>query len=378
MPAKLFLHITLFDKIVWGAMLILTLAIGLTVAFGIPQDVLRVAYLRLDEKDQYQIFIADPNDLNNKRQMTNAPRGIYDFDASPDGRSIVYTQRDPNTFHADLYLLDVESGRVSQLTNCKGEDSDCFAPVYNPNGGIIAYERVPLNSDIGTGIGSPRIWLLDMRGESVNNTPLINESQILGTGVAWSGNGERIAFYDNAGGGIVIYTVATGEIQFVPSSFGITGALSFDGNTMIYAEMIFDGQTSRAYLQIADLAGGVSQILTDPSEMTDDQTAAWRPNSGEVAIGRRYMDERYTRGAQIYLIDTRTLESKPLLVDPRYASGFFIWDTTGERLVMQRFQQVGDDGLPYSKGTTEVWIYELATERLIKIDEQARNPRWLP
>nr|MCU0481620.1 hypothetical protein [Anaerolineae bacterium] len=130
--------------------------------------------------------------------------------------------------------------------------------------------------------------------------------------------------------------------------------------------------------QIADLAGGVSQILTDPSEMTDDQTAAWRPNSQDIAIGRRYMDERYTRGAQIYLMDSRTLETEPLLIDPRYASGFFVWDEAGERLVMQRFQQIGDDGLPYTQGTTEVWVYELATERLIKVDENARNPRWLP
>jgi len=373
------LGLTPFDMVVWATCAILALVIGLSVAFGIPEDILRVAYLRLDDEGKYyQIFATDPNDLNNKRQLTNTSNGIYDFDASSDGRTIVYTTRDPITFHADLYLLDVASGRATLLTNCKGEDSDCFAPIFNPNGTQIAYERVPLNSDLGTGIGSPRIWIIDISVQPASNTPLINETQILGTGAVWSGNGSHIAFYDNANGGIVVYTLADGNFQFIPSTFGVTGALSPDGDRAIYPEMIFDGSVSRAYLQIADLAGGVSQILTDPSEMTDDQTAAWKPNSPIVAIGRRYMDDRYTRGGQIYLLNSDTLSVEPLVIDPRYSSGFFLWDADGERLVMQRFQQIGDDGLPYNRGTTEVWVYELATERLIKIDDNARNPRWLP
>lgn len=379
MPPK-FLTLTRFDMGIFAVSLMLILAIGITVIFAIPQDVLRVAYLRLDESGFYQLFVADPFDLNNKRQLTNTPRGIFDFDTSPDGRNIVYTTRDTETFHADLYLLDVTTGRVTALTNCKGEDSDCFAPVYSPTGDYIAYERVPLNSDIGTGIGSPRIWLVDVRTTEIRTFPLINETQILGTGAVWSGDGAVIAFYDNANGGIVTYRLADGQVQYVPSSFGVAGALSPNGDRIIYSEMTFDGttSTSRAYLQIADLANGVSQILTDPSDQVDDQFSAWRPNSQQVAIGRRYMDDRFTRGAQVYLLDTRTSETTPLLIDPRYSSGFFVWDKSGEKLVMQRFQQVGDDGLPYARGTTEVWVYELATQRLIKIDDNSRNPRWLP
>jgi Tol biopolymer transport system component len=375
-----FISLTRFDIGIFVISLMLILAIGITVIFAIPQDVLRVAYLRLDERGFYQLFIADPFDLNNKRQLTSLPRGVFDFDTSPDGRHIVYTARDAQTFHADLYLLDVDTGRVRMLTNCKGEDSDCFAPVYSPTGAYIAYERVPLNNDIGTGIGNPRIWLIDARSGDMQTFPLINETQILGTGAVWSGDGAVIAFYDNASGGIITYRLADGQMQFVPSSFGVVGALSPNGDRIIYSEMTFDGatSTSRAYLQIADLANGVSQILTDPSEQVDDQFSAWRPNSQQVAIGRRYMDERYTRGAQIYLIDTRTAQTTPLLIDPRYSSGFFVWDPSGEKLVMQRFQQVGDDGLPYSQGTTEVWVYELTTQRLIKVDENSRNPRWLP
>lgn len=379
MSAK-FVSLTRFDIGIFVISLTLILAIGITVIFAIPQDVLRVAYLRLDEAGFYQLFVADPFDLNNKRQLTNAPRGIFDFDTSPDGRYIVYTERDPITFHADLYLLDVDTGRVRPLTNCKGEDSDCFAPVYNPTGAYIAYERVALNSDLGTGIGSPRIWLIDVRTPDARTFPLISETQILGTGAVWSADGSTIAFYDNASGGIIIYRLADGQVQFVPSSFGVAGALSPTGDRIIYSEMTFDGatSTSRAYLQIADLTNGVSQILTDPSEQVDDQFSAWRPNTQQVAIGRRYMDERFTRGAQVYLLDTRTAQATPLVIDPRYSSGFFVWDNSGERLVMQRFQQVGDDGLPYTRGTTEVWVYELPTNRLIKIDENSRNPRWLP
>ncbi|HRF93586.1 MAG TPA: hypothetical protein PLZ51_00260, partial [Aggregatilineales bacterium] len=107
-------------------------------------------------------------------QLTTSPKGVYDFDTSPDGRTIVFTERDPQTFHADLYLLDVDSNRITPLTNCKEEDSDCFAPSFNPNGQFISYERVPLNSDIGTGIGNPRIWLIDMSTQPARNIPLIS------------------------------------------------------------------------------------------------------------------------------------------------------------------------------------------------------------
>lgn len=371
------LSITRFDAIVLSISLLLILAIGITV-LAIPRHVLRVAYLRLDDKGLYQIFVIDPQNPASRRQLTNAPKGIYDFDTSPDGRFIVYTERDPKAFNADLYLLDTSTERITRLTNCLGEGSDCFAPVFNPNGTSIAYERLSLNNELGMGIGNSRIWLVDLTQSPPTTYPLISESQILGTGAVWSGDGQRIAFYDNAGGGIVVYTPADGALNFVPSAFGITGALSYDGSQMIYPEMTFDGQRSRAYLQIADLSRGVSQILTDPSEMSDDQIAVWQPNSTKIAIGRRYMDERYTRGGQIYLLDSRTMSVTPLVIDPRYSSGFFVWDASGERLVMQRFQQLDDAGLPYGAGTTEVWMYDMPTNTLIKLDDNARNPRWLP
>ncbi|HRF97142.1 MAG TPA: hypothetical protein PLZ51_18165, partial [Aggregatilineales bacterium] len=99
MTLKRLIQFTPFDMVVWAICAILTLIIGLSVAFGIPEDVLRVAYLHIDDKGMYQIFATDPNDLANKRQLTTSPKGVYDFDTSPDGRTIVFTERDPETFH---------------------------------------------------------------------------------------------------------------------------------------------------------------------------------------------------------------------------------------------------------------------------------------
>ena len=61
---------------------------------------------------------------------------------------------------ADIKLLDLASGAVTQLTHC--QTAMCTSPVWRPDGQMIAYERAENDPQFGN---SPaRIWLLDLTG----------------------------------------------------------------------------------------------------------------------------------------------------------------------------------------------------------------------
>lgn len=379
-----FLRLSRFDLTVFGVIAALVAGIVLTAALGIRQTPQRLAYLKITGgSGRYQVWIADPASPEDAEQVTNANYGVFDYDVSPDGDSIVYSERDFDSGIADLKLLDLHSGNVRQLTNCIMEDSDCDAPVFHPDGSIIAYQRQSLNTDLGMGVGSIRIWLLDISTEPPTTYPLFSEAEIVGYTPIWSADGSHIAFYDLVNQGILVFDFTASEtegdqpLKFVPTQMGVVGSLSPDGSQMIFPEMLLGGGQSRSFLQLADLTNGVFETLFDPNEPTDDQQTAWSPDGRYIALGRRYWDERYTIGAQIYLLDMQDRSVSPLIVDPGYSNSMFVWDARGENLALQRFAQLQPTDPRYGTNTTEVWTYSLESRRLVKIDENARNPKWV-
>jgi hypothetical protein len=64
--------------------------------------------------------------------------------------------------------------------------------------------------------------------------------------------------------------------------------------------------------------------------------------------------------------------------DSLYNNGFVSFDPTGDKLVIQRFQQFAEDGTPNRGGRPEVWTYSLATGELTQIAANAMFPRWVP
>ena len=81
----------------------------------------------------------------------------------------------------------------------------------------------------------------------------------------------------------------------------------------------------------------MSLTLQDIDRLAELDTLAGLPDGTLLAIARRYEDERFTRGAQVYLLDPEDGSVEALTEDARYANAFFSWDATGDRLVIQRF-----------------------------------------
>jgi dipeptidyl aminopeptidase/acylaminoacyl peptidase len=110
-------------------------------------------------------------------------------DLAPDGRSAVYalarSDQAANTEHHDLYLLDVETGESTRLTD--GDEMNVGA-AFSPDGKRIAF--------MSTRDGIPQIFEMSATGgeaRAVTSLPMGVTS-----GPAWSPDGSRIAF--TAGG----------------------------------------------------------------------------------------------------------------------------------------------------------------------------------
>lgn len=341
----------------------------------------RVAFLSPASGAPLNIWLADPANPANAQQVTFSPSGVFDFGVSPDGSQIAFAERNSDTGTSDIKLLDLETGGIQQLTNCL--DADCTTPVWRPDGQVIAYERVDFNSDMQNISNSPtRIWLIDLSTIPATTRPLFEDTQILGYGLQWSRDGSRATLFDISSQGILLHDFEAGSTVVIPSRYGSTGALSPDGTRIVFPEVILsETGEARSFLQMANADTQELTPLSHPDEPVDDDAAAWSPDGETLVISRRYMDDRFTRGRQLYRFDLADNSVEPLVVDPVYANGFFSFDPTGTQLVIQRFPELtasGTRGEVNTAGTPEIWTYDLNTQELTQVATDSFFPRWVP
>lgn len=334
----------------------------------------RVAYLAPASGTPFNLWVVDPVDLSSARQITNSPSGVYDFGVSPDGSQIAFSERNSESGTMDIKLLNLETGAVEQLTNC--EDAECKSPVWRPDGQVIAYERVDYNSDLSqqVGVSPTRIWIIDLASRPATTRPMFSDSQTLGYGLRWSKDGQRVSVFDYNSQGILIYDFRDDSSIILPSKYGNPGEMSPDGTQVVYPEIMLEENQARSYLQLVDLTKQEMRRLTQPEDPVDDDIAVWSPDGTRLLVGRRYTDDRYTRGKQLYIMNPADSSAEPLLVDDQYQNGFFAWDATGTQVLVQRFpdNQTDAPALP------EIWTVDVQTRTPLRVAVDAFNARWIP
>ncbi|HYE95745.1 MAG TPA: DPP IV N-terminal domain-containing protein [Rubricoccaceae bacterium] len=133
---------------------------------------------------------------------------------SPDGRQIAYT-RNVRGRHGsllnDLYVVDVETGRKRRLT----ESRRASAPSFSPDGRTLAF--------IGSEGSTANLFLLDLEtGRETALTRFVGDVQL--TGARWSPRGDRIAVarFDEAGQrDLLVVEVATGGVLPLATGEGL-------------------------------------------------------------------------------------------------------------------------------------------------------------
>lgn len=344
-------------------------------AFAVRQP--QVVYLYPADGFPQNIWMADPANPDTPQQVTFSASGILDYAVSPDGRTLAFSERRTDRPASDIKLLNLDTGTVTPVTNCT--DSDCSGPVWRPDGNLLAYTRVDMNTLLpGVGVSPFRIWLLDITTNPATSQPLFQDSQALGYGPQWSADGTRLSLFDSSVPGLVVYDFETDETIVIQSDNGSFGALSPDGTDLVFPEVVLDQGRAWSRLLVAELDNQDIRGLAQDGELVDDTFAMWHPDGERLAVGRRYRDDRFTQTIQLYLVDAATGASEPLVVDERYNNGFVRWDPTGRALVMQRFQQFTDDGTQNRGGRPEIWTYDLESGTLTMVAANGMFPRWVP
>lgn len=337
----------------------------------------QVAYLAPANTAPQNIWIADGPD--HARQLTFSEAGVFNFDASPDGARIAYADYNPETDGTDLKLIDSGGGEPRLLLACP--DADCTTPTWSPDGTRIAYERITHNTELNLGSSPTRVWLLSLSesggGTVTSDRPLFSDTQIISSGPVWSPDGSRIAVYDSQAGGILITALASEDLLFIPTRQGSVGAFSPDGAWMVYPDLILAGGGTHTRLSLANLDTRLIEPLYDEAQPFDDERAVWSADGQTLIVARRYQDERYTPGRQLYRVAATTGDSKALLVDPAYYHGFFELDPSGSQIVLQRFRQPGSSAAG-NPSEPEIWVYNTGDETLTPIATNAFLPQWVP
>lgn len=329
----------------------------------------RAVYLAPSDQTNTNLYLTDPAS-GQVLQLSDRRYGILDYSVSPGGGKIAYS-----SYHEDgtanIWVYDVINNTHRQVTNCT--DGVCFNPAWKPDETQLAYEYQRPDTVLGTGMTPSRVWVVDL--ESLQTSLLFADAQVLGQDPTWSPDGSRIAVFDQSLPGIRVHTFASGADQIIDSLQGDAGAFSPDGSQLVYPDLVrgAQGETFYSQLYLADLATGMTRPLSgDESALVEDSAAVWSPDGTQLAVLRKYLDDRYTDGQQIYRYDLASGTITPLVVDANYHHSGVSWDASGTRLVFQRFS-MGDPG-----AQPEIWTYDLADNRLERVATNAYFPAWLP
>jgi hypothetical protein len=332
-----------------------------------------IVYLAPADNPDRNLFIVDPSNPENPRQITFSEESILSFDVAADGSAIVYSQLLPNRT-ASLYMWDAATDAVSLLYECK--DAQCSNPVWQPNGSLIAFERLDMNSDLGLGGSVSRVWLLDM--ESATAQPALPDSQRIGFSPRWSPDGKTLAFYDGdmSSRAIILLDIASRTERRIPTPQGEVGKFSPDGSIMMFPKIVqVDARSAAEHLVFVDLTTEnlVQTDLLPENEPIRDIEAIWL-NAQTIITARRFISSNTTgiQGAQLFRVDIISREAVPLVDDPDYTQSDLNLSPSNEVLAFQRINFGRSGARP------EIWMLDLTTQTLTMLVNNGTSPAWIP
>ena len=186
-----------------------------------------------DDRYETEIWVADVAS-GAVRQLTNAPKSSSAPAWSPDGRRLAFGS--DRTDKRQIYLIDPAGGEAERLTS---GDEGAGSFKWSPDGTSIAFtatdpapERLKAREKtfgqfdiIGAEHRMTHLWLLDVASKHVRR---LTSGEFTVGGFSWSPDGARIAFDhrvngDNANGGtanISIVTVADGAVRALVTQEG--------------------------------------------------------------------------------------------------------------------------------------------------------------
>ncbi len=321
----------------------------------------RLMYLAPADGSSRSLWVIDQESTTPEELFAS---DILDYALNHDGTQIALTVYGDDV-STDIWIFDLQTGNRQPITAC--DSALCDNPAWSADGQLIAYERRELTAEGLTGL--PQIWLYDL--QTGENSALFSDREVNGADPVFSPDGTRFAYFDVDARTIRVLPLSGGEGIAIPCRFGESGVFSPGSDGLVYVDIRPVGGQYFPYLWRADFAGevGLSPVFDEAQE---DSSPAWSPDGQWIAFSRRRLDRQEGITAQGVLYNLETGELREITHDPDYNNTRFWWDPTGQQLLVQRFYLDGNLAHP------ELWIYDVDTERLSLLVENALDGQWLP
>ena len=151
----------------------------------------RILFVRKFREQHANIFLMDA-DGGNELHLTHHPSDGQPTWA-PDGHYIAFKSR--RSGNAEIYILEVASGQLRQLTQTAREEGFSSAPNWSPDGQHIAYEYV--------GANGRQIYIVDIEGKRPRpflkgpQPHLVGDHLISRYMPRWSPDGQHLMYFED-------------------------------------------------------------------------------------------------------------------------------------------------------------------------------------
>ena len=330
----------------------------------VPIRQAEVIYLHPSESPA-QIWVSDPS-AKDQRQLTDQAGGVFDYGVSLDGSQLAYSARNGKGGY-DLWIMNRSGEKAAKLLDC-GTDW-CVEPAISPNGGQLAYSRYAGPSETGNPEVGGQITLLDLDASQAENIP--DKTEWVGRKPGWSPDGQYLAFYDPAGGGIRLLNRETGEEILLSSVMGENGDWSMDGRYLLYLIPHLVGLPSSNQLASADLLERkIEGIMLESGVQLEFNSPHWSPGGEWIAISRRLTGGNFS--GQIWIYSTKGFEPVEVATDATRHFAGPRWNPAGTSLVYQGTVSGSSSAKP------EVLVWDTQNRESSLVSEDAFLPDWLP
>jgi Tol biopolymer transport system component len=306
------------------------------------------------------------NDLvSDSFQLTHSAASVFDFTVSVDGEQVVYSVINEET-GIDLWVVDRDGSNEKVLLDC-GADR-CSAPDWSIIG-QIAYSRASAPLTPAEPYSAPRIWLLDPK--TLETVRLHADTQKIGFGPVWSPDGQKIAYYDGIQSRIVIIDISSGEEISLPSLAGDVGSWSSDGKQLIYHDLVISDTQSSTLVFRADLE--TLDILPYFDPLPSNATFSYpvsSPDGKWIAFKTSFNEAGF--GDQLWVFPVNENHATVASEAPEFLITNAAWNPWSDSLVFSKVQLGVGNPIP------EIWIWNMKTASLLKLETDGNAPAWLP
>lgn len=223
----------------------------------------QIMYVTSIEDEAGQLFRLNVADADGYRveKILESREPVLSATWSPDGTRVAYVSFQ-NGSRPGIYIRDLETGRVEQVTDFRGSLNG--APAFSPDGDKLA---LVLSKD-----GSPDIYVLDLETRRLRR---ITRHYGIDTEPSWTPDGKGLIFTSNRGGQPQIYMMTLDDLTIE--------RLTFEGDYNARASMLPDGsglimvhrRDGIFHIAMLRLSDGRVTVLTETSL---DESPSIAPN----------------------------------------------------------------------------------------------------